>query len=229
MQSMKNQKGAYINARLFVPQGVWSLKNVKIKGVEDKIGAFNTMIAAVKQVLEVDLRNFTFFIQEVANLEITMDTVQQGLWKSMGGKVNGNGGGGPDGRVMTRKMSQTTLLGGWGKRLRSKSTASTASSVTTPTSGKDATVDGAYPQAILNLFEHALALGRSSSKPNLTVDAKFETLEPEEMPIKTQLRLDASRRRIAEFFANIICHFVLQDLATLLSKWIKRANEYVMS
>jgi len=63
----------------------------------------------------------------------------------------------------------------------------------------------------------------------LTLEQKFETLEPEEMAIKTQLRLEASRRRIAEFFANIVCRFVLQDLATLMNKYIKRANDWIIS
>jgi hypothetical protein len=49
------------------------------------------------------------------------------------------------------------------------------------------------------------------------------------MPIKTQLRLDASRRRIAEFFANVVIRFVLQDLQMLMSKYVKRANEWMMS
>jgi len=49
------------------------------------------------------------------------------------------------------------------------------------------------------------------------------------MPIKTQLRLDASRRRIAEFYANVVMRFVLQDLATLMSKHMKKANEWIVS
>jgi len=61
------------------------------------------------------------------------------------------------------------------------------------------------------------------------LEQKFDTLEPEDMPIKTQLRLDASRRRIAEFFANVVIRFVLQDLQMLMSKYVKRANEWMMS
>ena len=63
----------------------------------------------------------------------------------------------------------------------------------------------------------------------LTLEQKFETLDPEEMPIKTQLRLDASRRRIAEFFANVVIRIVLQDLAMLMQKHVKRANEWLIS
>ena len=63
----------------------------------------------------------------------------------------------------------------------------------------------------------------------LTAEQKFDTLEPEDMPIKTQLRLDASRRRIAEFFANVVIRFVLQDLQMLMSKYVKRANEWMTS
>jgi hypothetical protein len=63
----------------------------------------------------------------------------------------------------------------------------------------------------------------------LTAEQKFEGLDPEEMPIKTQLRLDASRRRIAEFFSNVIIHFVLQDLSTMMSKYVKRVNEWIIS
>jgi hypothetical protein len=61
--SMKNQKGAYINAKLFVPQGAWNLKNVKLKGMEEKINCFNAMCGAVKQVLETDHRNVPLLLQ----------------------------------------------------------------------------------------------------------------------------------------------------------------------
>lgn len=61
--SMKNQKGAYINSRLFVPQSVWMYKNVKLKATEEKIHCFQSMTLAVRQVLETDYRNFTLLIQ----------------------------------------------------------------------------------------------------------------------------------------------------------------------
>ena len=68
---------------------------------------------------------------------------------------------------------------------------------------------------------------RPKSLTLITIERKFESLDPEDMPIKTQLRLDASRRRIAEFYANVVIRFVLQDLATLMSKHMKRANEWI--
>jgi hypothetical protein len=49
------------------------------------------------------------------------------------------------------------------------------------------------------------------------------------MPIKTQLRLDGSRRRIAEFFANVVLRLILQDLGTLMNKYVKRVNEWIIS
>jgi len=60
---MKNQKGAYINTRLFVPQGVWTLKNVKLKATEEKIGCCNTVTQAVRQVLETDRKNLSMLLQ----------------------------------------------------------------------------------------------------------------------------------------------------------------------
>jgi hypothetical protein len=65
--------------------------------------------------------------------------------------------------------------------------------------------------------------------PDLTLEQNFENLDPEDMPINTQLRLDASRRRIAEFFANVVIRFVLQDLGVLIHKYVKRANEWLVS
>jgi len=64
---------------------------------------------------------------------------------------------------------------------------------------------------------------------SLITEQKFESLDPEDMPIKTQLRLDASRRRIAEFFANVVIRFVVQDLSTLMNKYVKRVNEWILS
>ena len=66
-------------------------------------------------------------------------------------------------------------------------------------------------------------------RPKLIVEQKFENLDPEEMPIKTQLRLDASRRRIAEFFGNVVLRLILQDLAMLMQKHVKRVNEWIIS
>jgi hypothetical protein len=63
----------------------------------------------------------------------------------------------------------------------------------------------------------------------LILEQKFESLEPEDMPIKTQLRLDGSRRRIAEFFANVVLRLILQDLGMLMNKYVKRVNEWIIS
>jgi hypothetical protein len=112
--------------------------------------------------------------------------------------------------------------------LRSKST--TSSTVPTPTSASGKDAEAAYPNAILALFECALVLGmQSHPRSKLIIEQKFETLDPEEMSIKTQLRLDASRRRIAEFFSNVVIRLILQDLAMLMQKHVKRANEWIIS
>ena len=61
--SMKNQKGAYINSRLFIPQGVWVFKGVKLKATEEKINCFYSLTSAVRQVLDTDYRNFSLLVQ----------------------------------------------------------------------------------------------------------------------------------------------------------------------
>jgi hypothetical protein len=63
VSSMKNQKGAYINARLFVPQAVWMLKNVKLKAVDEKINSINMMTQAVRNVLETSSKDVAGLIQ----------------------------------------------------------------------------------------------------------------------------------------------------------------------
>jgi hypothetical protein len=108
--SMKNQKGAYINARLFVPQRVWTLKNVKLKAIDEKINSIHAMTLAVRVVLETDSKNLAGLVQEIANLEATMDTIQNNLQKKIDGKANGSNGTNGEGRVMTRKMSQVLLF-----------------------------------------------------------------------------------------------------------------------
>jgi hypothetical protein len=64
--SMRNQKGAYLNSRLFVPQSVWTLKNVKLKATEEKISSFHSMAGAVKQVLDTEPKNVSLLLQVVA-------------------------------------------------------------------------------------------------------------------------------------------------------------------
>ena len=61
--SMKNHKGAYLNSRLFVPQGAWMLKNVKLKAMEEKITCFSAMTIAVRQVLDIDYGNSSTLLQ----------------------------------------------------------------------------------------------------------------------------------------------------------------------
>lgn len=87
-----------------------------------------------------------------------MEMVQQNLLRKIDGKTTLTNGTNGDSKPMARKMSQTTLLGGWGKRLRSKSTSSTFPAPT-QTSGKETGIDSAYPNATLSLFESALYLG----------------------------------------------------------------------
>jgi hypothetical protein len=64
--SIRNQKGAYISTRLFVPQSVWTLKNVKLKAMEEKISNFHSMAAVVKQVLDTEPRNVGLLLQVVS-------------------------------------------------------------------------------------------------------------------------------------------------------------------
>ena len=121
------------------------------------------------------------------------------------------------------------MLGGWGKRLRSKSSASLTKDVPSPPAGKENGLEAAYPIAILALFENALVLGTYALGSILIAEQKFDSLDAKEIPPKAQMRLDASRRRIAEFFGNVIIHFVLQDLQAMMSKYVKRVNEWIMS
>jgi hypothetical protein len=109
-QSMKNQKGAYINGKMFVPQGVWTLKNVKLKATEEKMHCFQLIVVAVRQVLDTDYRNVTLLLQEVGNLEGTMESVQQNLLKKMEGKTNGTNTVNGDSKTMGRKMSQVKYI-----------------------------------------------------------------------------------------------------------------------
>lgn len=84
--SMRNQKGAYLNSRLFVPQSVWTLKNVKLKATEEKISSFHSMAGAVKQVLDTEPKNVSLLLQVPAPWN-AIDVV--GSTKP--GRDNGNG------------------------------------------------------------------------------------------------------------------------------------------
>ena len=117
--SIKNPKGAYINNRLFVPQGAWTMKNVKLKAMDEKIQCFQTLSMAIRQVLEIDGRNISLFLQvsefspsidkqETANLEGTVDMAQQSISRKMDGKTNGSNGTN-EGKMNTRKMSQARI------------------------------------------------------------------------------------------------------------------------
>ena len=46
---------------------------------------------------------------------------------------------------------------------------------------------------------------------------------------KTQVGLELSTRRAAEFFGFYICRFVMSDVALLLDKFIKRGSECALT
>ena len=150
--TLAQSRGGYLSNRLFVPRDIWRVKNVKLKGVDDKISNLDLLTAALLKLSKVDTRDADAVLEEMQSLETVMDQVQALLVKKLGGEVGVQGSaalfkGSPviDEPGTTNSMlaaksaaaSSKSYLSSW-RKLRSKaSTAPGPPSATTTLPGKE--------------------------------------------------------------------------------------------
>lgn len=89
--TLAQPRGGYLSNRLFVPRDIWRVKNVKLKGVDDKISNLDMLTAALLKLSKVDTRDADAVLEELQSLETVMDQVQALLIRKLGGDVGVQG------------------------------------------------------------------------------------------------------------------------------------------
>lgn len=86
-QTIAHPRGGYLSTKLFVPRDVWLVKNVKIKGLEDKIANCDLLTAALLKLSKVDTLNADAVLEEMQSFETIIDQVRNTLHKKLGSEV----------------------------------------------------------------------------------------------------------------------------------------------
>lgn len=86
-QTIANPQGAYLTARLFVPRDIWSIKNTKLKSVEEKITVFDLLTVALLRLAKVDTLDADALLEEMQTLENVLEQAQATLIKKLGNEV----------------------------------------------------------------------------------------------------------------------------------------------
>jgi hypothetical protein len=90
-QTIANPAGGYVSNRLFVTPAVWNTKGVKLRNVEDKIAACDTLTNALLRLPNVDSFDAQAVLDEMQALEAVLDSVQATIAKKLGHDVGVNG------------------------------------------------------------------------------------------------------------------------------------------
>lgn len=86
-QTLAHPRGGYLSTKLFVPRDVWRVKNVKLKGLEEKIANCDLLTAALLKLSKVNTLDADAVLEEMQTLENVLDQVQVTLSKKLGNEV----------------------------------------------------------------------------------------------------------------------------------------------
>ena len=86
-QTIAHPRGGYLSTKLFVPRDVWRVKNVKIKGFEDKVGQCDLLTAALRKLSKVDTLDADAVLEEMQSFETILEQVRTSLQKKLGSEV----------------------------------------------------------------------------------------------------------------------------------------------
>lgn len=88
---LTHPRGGYLSQKLFVPKEAWSVKNVKLKAIEEKIANCDVLFAALGKFRSVDMLDADAVLEEMQSLEGVLDTVQSTLTKKLSSDVGVHG------------------------------------------------------------------------------------------------------------------------------------------
>lgn len=141
-QSIAHSRGGYISKRLFIPRDIWRVKNVKLKGVEEKVSNLDLLTAALLKLANVDTFDADALLEEMQSFEIVLDQVQANLSKKLGSEVGVQGsavlfkgstttddmGSTEVPTLKTTNMTSKSYLSSW-RKLRSKTSSGPGSTL----------------------------------------------------------------------------------------------------
>jgi hypothetical protein len=255
-ETIAHPKGGYLTASLFIPHGIWFVKNVKLKNIEDKVANCKLVTIALRKLATVDADDADAVLEEMQNMESVLDKAQLSLSKKLGNEVGAAGTSalfkdatvGVDlnsGEAIAQKANHPSTRSylSWGKKLRVKSSGGTTATSHTKES-KDMYSIASLPmthspvksvkrdidqvQAGGPHASYMLALANLFDAAQVLDQVARQVEDPGlKHSSQTQVGLEFSTRHVSEFFAFYICRFVLSDIAMLLDKFVKRGSEWV--
>ncbi|KAF2152474.1 hypothetical protein K461DRAFT_294135 [Myriangium duriaei CBS 260.36] len=252
-------RGAYITTRLFMPHEAWLNRSAKLKNLEDKIAACDTLTAALAPLDRVDTLDADAVLEELQKFEEIMERVQTMLMKKLGHEVGvansmfkeadkASADSPPDGGLKGDKNAKFS----W-RKLRGKGSVSGVPGMAGNLKGGSG--DGismvTVPMTSFSGVEKKTVQRREALR-----DAVFEgphrdymaavarlceaaqvidqiARQIEDPGLKhsstTHVGLELSTRHAAEFFGFYICRFLLADIGMLIDKHVKRSTEWVLT
>jgi len=83
-------RGGYLTSRLFMPHEAWQTRSAKLKNLEDKISACDTLTTALVRLEGVDTYDADAVLAQLQLFEEIMERVQATLNKKLGSEVGAN-------------------------------------------------------------------------------------------------------------------------------------------
>lgn len=90
-QTIAHPRGGYLSTKLFVPRDIWGVRNVKLKGVEEKISNCDLLTAGLMRLSAVNTLDADAVLEEMQALDSLLDQVQSNLVKKLGNDVGVHG------------------------------------------------------------------------------------------------------------------------------------------
>ncbi|KPV72939.1 uncharacterized protein RHOBADRAFT_55598 [Rhodotorula graminis WP1] len=237
--------GGYLSERLFVPAHVWTTSaGTKLVAIETKVRMLDLLASGLdaldragRGMLLVPVGSSSAaaaareeaarFAKELESFEGLAEGIQSTLAKKLGVGVIGVTGGGiaggaPPVREKDSKQGRkgsTASFSTWSSKLSMSLNRVVANGVRR--------VLATYVDAIAKVFRQAQSLDRHlalvfPAATDRPADSAYALL-----PAADLYRLERHLRKSSEFFAHVICRFVLRDTGILLDKYVKRGGAWL--
>ncbi|KAF3891919.1 MIT microtubule interacting and transport domain protein [Trichophyton interdigitale] len=90
-ETITHPRGGYLTTKLFIPRDIWKVKNVRIKGLEEKISNCDLLTAALLKLAKVDTNDADAVLEEMQAFENILDQVQAVWSRKLGNEVGVQG------------------------------------------------------------------------------------------------------------------------------------------
>lgn len=244
------QHGAYISSKLYIPKEVWecSMGSNKVQALDTKMKMVELLLGSLTALTES--QDPVAVTRALEDLEACADEVQNTLAKKLGkpftevGSVTDSASS-HSSTAVTKKNS----MSGWQARVGRWSGKITSATALTGNHKTDTIT--LYVDWLARLFSAAQILDRyisevahhhHSSKISTPADSRILIQSRNPLPaliLQDQesssssvqaSNVDVKLRRLAEFFGNVVCRFVVKDLTILLDRVVisKKGSNWIL-